>query len=107
MDIEVFRQHLNEWGVNAQVLALVGVVSLILLFISVRVVLKWYLGIQSLEDEISAARRQLSAMQAQLNKMELHGEFEGADASGNFKKADGRSDAADLNNKDKSFRLTH
>ena len=103
MDIEIFRQQLTDWGVNAQVLTVIGGISLALLVISVRVVLKWYLGIQHLEAEIAAARRQLAAMQEQLGKMELQSDF---DAS-SFKKKEEKTGTDDAAAKDRPFRLTH
>ena len=76
MDIEQFRQHLTDWGVNAQVLAVIGITSLVLFMFSLRVVLKWYLGLQNLESQLARAREQLSDIQKRLagGPPKAHGE---------------------------------
>lgn len=71
MDVEQFRQYLNDWGVTAQVLAVIGLTSFIVLVISVRIILKWYLGIQLIQDEIAIVRSQLDTIQDRLGKMGL------------------------------------
>lgn len=71
MDIETFRQNLTTWGLTPQVLVMIGVTSFILLVVSVRVVLKWYLGIQRLQDDLTTIREQLAAIRKDIAKLDM------------------------------------
>lgn len=66
MDLEAFREQLVVWGITPQVLAGIGLAAVITLFFSLRIVAKWFFGIQQLHDELTLVRKQLSDLQAQL-----------------------------------------
>lgn len=60
MDLEAFREQLVVWGITPNVLMFIGIISIITLFFSVRVVVKWYLGIHALQDDLRTMKKQLS-----------------------------------------------
>jgi hypothetical protein len=66
MDLEAFREQLVIWGVTPQVLAAIGVVSLIILFFSLRITTKWFMGFYQIQDELTQVRKQLAIIQSQL-----------------------------------------
>lgn len=67
MDLEAFREQLVVWGITPNVLMFIGVASVITLFFSVRVVIKWYLGIHALHDDVRSMKKQLSDIQLLLS----------------------------------------
>jgi hypothetical protein len=67
MDLESFRQQLIIWGITPNVLIAIGIASLVTLFFSLRIVIKWFLGLQHLQDELAAVRKQLVEIQMQLS----------------------------------------
>ena len=66
MDLEAFREQLVIWGITPNILAGLGIASIITLFFSLRVVAKWFFGFYQIQDELAIVRKQLASIQAQL-----------------------------------------
>jgi hypothetical protein len=67
MDLETFREQLVIWGITPKILIVIGVLSIVTLFFSLRIVTKWFLGIQYLQDELGLMRKQLTDIQTQIS----------------------------------------
>ncbi|MGE3760457.1 MAG: hypothetical protein AB7H97_22015 [Pseudobdellovibrionaceae bacterium] len=57
--IENFRSQIEQWGISNEALWIAGVVAAILLVISLREVLTWFLKIQTLTEDLRALRREV------------------------------------------------
>jgi len=102
MDLEAFREQLVVWGITPNVLMFIGIISIVTLFFSVRVVVKWYFGIHAIQDDLRTMKKQLSDIQVLLSMPQnpqtvLTDDFEKEEAASTKPKA-AKSD---------SFRLTN
>lgn len=57
--IENFRSMIEQWGVSQEALWIAGGIAAILLIVSLREVLTWFLKIQTLTEDLRALRREV------------------------------------------------
>lgn len=57
--IEKFRSMIEQWGISQEALWIAGGIAAILLVISLREVLTWFLKIQTLTEDLRSLRREV------------------------------------------------
>lgn len=67
--LQDFRSQLEDWGITSGLLILIGTLSAILVFISFREILGWYLKTHLMREEIQDLRRQLEGIQKVLEEV--------------------------------------
>jgi hypothetical protein len=67
--LQDFRSQLENWGVTAGLLVLVGLLSSLLVFISLREILGWYLKTHHLREEVRELNVQLQEMRKVLGEI--------------------------------------
>ncbi len=81
MDLEGIRQSLTDLGITQEVLLAIGGMSLFVFLISVRFVMKWYLGIQHVHDELRLLRKQIEELRFELSRQAMKVETPAAPAA--------------------------
>ena len=68
-DIDALQSQLLNMELSTPKLIAIAGVALILLFLSLRVLIRWYLGIERVAEDLKMVRRQLNEIQIKLAGM--------------------------------------